>query len=159
MPTNGLQPQMMPANAGVSRANWNNPTIGMGNMGMTGMSNQMGTQQLPGVVQITRPALSGKVVNSLEEITVQDVPQDGTASFFPTADYSCIFAKQWGNNGLINTVKYVPELQKEPTPAPDLTEVILQRLDNIEKMLKKSGRNNYKQNKPIKKEDEVNANT
>lgn len=156
MPTNGLQPQMMPANAGVPRANWNNPTMGMGTMGMPGMPNQMGAQQLPGVVQIARPALSGKVVNSLEEITVQDVPQDGTASFFPTADYSCIFAKQWGNNGLINTVKYVPERVEESAPSPDLTAVILQRLDNIEKMLKKNGRNT-KYNKPVKKEEENNA--
>lgn len=134
---NAQQPQMM---------NWNMPTSNM-NMGPVGMppvqqlpmQNNMQMNQQPPRINVV-----GRMVSSLEEITVQDVPTDGSASFFPKSDYSCIYAKQWGSNGLIQTVKYVPEKVEETNPPVEegRTSEILQRLENIEKMLKRNGNRN-----------------
>lgn len=142
----GMQPNP------VMRSNWNQPT-------MTQNPYSYGTQQLPMNVQpqMNRPPLYGRVVLNPEEITVQDVPTDGSAAFFPAADYSCIYARQWGNDGLIRPVKYVPEKTEEPSPVQntDVLSVIMERLDSIEKILKrKPYKPNVQQNKS-KQEKEV----
>lgn len=38
------------------------------------------------------PQISGRVVNSLDDITVQEVPTDGTVALFPS-EYNAIVAK------------------------------------------------------------------
>lgn len=144
----GMQPNP------VMRSNWNQPT-------MTQNPYSYSTQQLPmnAQSQMNRPPLYGRVVFNPEEITVQDVPTDGSAAFFPSADYSCVYARQWGNDGLIRPVKYVPEKVEEVNPVQNTNalSVIIERLDSIEKMLKrKPYKPNASQNKP-KQEKEVNS--
>lgn len=56
--------------------------------------------------QVQQPqALTGRVVNSLEEITANDVPMSG-AAYFPKSDNKEIYLKAWNANGTINTLIY-----------------------------------------------------
>lgn len=43
--------------------------------------------------------VNGRVVQSVEMITANDVPMDGSAAFFPMQDMSAIFAKSWNADG------------------------------------------------------------
>lgn len=51
------------------------------------------------------PQISGRVVNSLDDITVQEVPTDGTVALFPSADGPCIYSKRWTPAGDLAGVK------------------------------------------------------
>ena len=55
------------------------------------------------------------MVLSVENITANDVPMDGTVAFFPKQDLSEIYAKQWAANGTINTVVYKPYIEGDNT--------------------------------------------
>lgn len=61
------------------------------------------------------PGINGKMVLSVENITANDVPMDGTVAFFPKQDLSEIYAKQWAANGTINTVVYKPYIEGDNT--------------------------------------------
>lgn len=80
--------------------------------------------------------ISGKAVSVLAEVTVNDVPSDGSRGYFPAHDGSCIWAKQWRSDGTIETTRYVPEAVPEPEPEPDRLDEIMARLDAIEAALK-----------------------
>lgn len=98
-----------------------------------------------------------RIINDPKEIMPNEVPMDGSVSLFPTADYSCVYAKAWNANGMIDTVKYIPEKpETHNTPqSQDVLSAILARLDNIERTLNKR---NKPYNKPVpKKEVESNA--
>lgn len=98
-----------------------------------------------------------RIINDPKEIMPNEVPMDGSVSLFPTADYSCVYAKAWNANGMIDTVKYVPEKPETqpPVQSQDVLTAILARLDNIERTLNKR---NKPYNKPVpKKEVESNA--
>lgn len=76
---------------------------------------------------------TGRVVNSADEITVQEVPTDGTVAYFPLADGSGVIAKKWTADGSIATSQYVlAEGKDTPNPAEDITK----KLDEILGFLK-----------------------
>lgn len=90
--------------------------------------------------------LTGKVVQTLEAITANDVPMDGTAAFFPKQDLSEIYVKGWNAEGQIETIVYKPVRDTKPTQAVNntfdaekfkidlsesVTEGITARLDNL----------------------------
>lgn len=105
----------------------------------------------------TAPLLSGRLVNSLDEITPQEVPMDGSVSLFPKNDYSAIYAKTWTKDGTIATVKYVPEPNQtapQKTSLETRLDKIDQRFDKLERML---ARNNkpYRKHQPVKKEEPI----
>ena len=52
--------------------------------------------------------INGRVVQSVEMITANDVPMDGSAAFFPMQDMSAILAKSWNADGTIKTVIFKP---------------------------------------------------
>lgn len=87
----------------------------------------------------TYPVMVGRVVNDLEDIRPNEVPNDGSVSVFPQQDRSCIYVKYLEGDGTIKTLRYVPEVvnaQDLPNSNNDLADVI-RRLSNIERMLKK----------------------
>lgn len=105
--------------------------------------------------------LKGRVVNSDTDIRPNEVPMDGTASFFPRADGQVIYVKWWGNNGLIEGRTFVPSQEttvddtSSNNDANKKLDDILDRLGRMEKRLGKSfnpHRNN--QQTVAKKEDE-----
>lgn len=90
----------------------------------------------------TAPALplrgiAGRLVNDASEITVNEVPTDGSIAMFPKNDGTCIYTKQWNSDGTIKTICFVPEDNNE-IPQELNTEKgksIIERLETIEKML------------------------
>lgn len=75
-----------------------------------------------------RSGISGRTVNSPDEITVQEVPTDGSVALFPTADGSTVYAKKWTPDGNITTIKYSAEGQVQQ---PTQNDVIMGKLDQI----------------------------
>lgn len=66
-----------------------------------------------------------RVVNNPADITPSEIPMDGRVSLFLSSDNSYIIAKQWNQNGLIDTAIYRPEIQNQylintlrPCPVP-----------------------------------------
>ena len=64
--------------------------------------------QQPSYIQQAAQRINGRVVQSADMITANDVPMDGSVAFFPTQDLSEIYAKSWDANGKINTTVYKP---------------------------------------------------
>lgn len=85
------------------------------------------------------PTVPGKVISSLNDIRPNEVSMDGSVSLFPLNDYSCIYAKAWGQDGTIQTIRYIPEQQKVEETSDPVIEEIRKRLDSIEGMLINSG--------------------
>lgn len=79
----------------------------------------------------TMPQISGRVVNSLDDITVQEVPTDGTVALFPSADGACVYSKRWTPDGNILTMRFVPEVQEAPPQQPSPLDVINDRISEL----------------------------
>lgn len=60
--------------------------------------------------QMTPIGINGKIVPSVENITANDVPMDGSVAFFPKQDMSEIYAKSWNADGTIRTIVFKPVL-------------------------------------------------
>ena len=91
------------------------------------------TQPQPQVLQI-----SGRMVNSADDILPNEVQMDGRNYYFPSFDGSCIYVKAWNKNGKLDMVKYVLDTV-EQTPKESQLELMLnsinERLSKIEKTL------------------------
>lgn len=91
------------------------------------------TQPQPQIVQI-----SGRMVNSADDILPNEVQMDGRNYYFPSFDGSCIYVKTWNKNGKLDMVKYVLDTV-EQTPKESQLELMLnsinERLSKIEKTL------------------------
>lgn len=97
--------------------------------------------------------IPGRMVNSENDIFPNEVPNDGNYATFVQTDLQRIYMKTWGRNGLIQTNVYElvnPDGQGQ-ADQPDPMQVILERLDNIERMVKSNNRNPYK--KPYKNQN------
>lgn len=120
--------------------------------------NMMGYNQNQQNMSYSRPPIPGKIIRSEEEITVQDVPTDGSAGVFPLADYSAIIVKYWTKEGYIKPVKFVPETpnvldnKTGEAQSVDLTP-LMERMDKLEQMIKKMTRPYKPPYKPKQKED------
>lgn len=68
--------------------------------------------QMPLPNQQMPAGINGKVVNTVEQITANDVPMDGSVAFFPMQDMSQILVKSWNADGTIKTVIYKPFLSE-----------------------------------------------
>ena len=90
-------------------------------------------QPQPQIVQI-----SGRMVNSADDIFPNEVRMDGRNYYFPSFDGSCIYVKTWNKNGKLDMVKYVLDTV-EQTPKESQLELMLnsinERLSKIEKSL------------------------
>lgn len=79
----------------------------------------------------TMPQISGRVVNSLDDITVQDVPTDGTVALFPSADGKYIYSKRWTPDGNILTMRFVPEVSEAQPKQPSQLDIIDNRISEL----------------------------
>lgn len=84
--------------------------------------------------QSTIQGISGRIVSNESEVAPNEIPNDNTVGYYPSADGSVIWAKTWNSNGGISTVEYVRkeipvEEQKDPL------EPVLERLTAIETAL------------------------
>lgn len=106
--------------------------------------------------QSINTSLRGRTINTVDEITPQEVPMDGGCSIFPLADASAIYMKVWGPDGKILTYKFLPEkIEPEETQTTqDNMTIILQRLDRIEELINARPITRTKQQKSEVKKDE-----
>lgn len=67
-------------------------------------------QQAPTQQQAAVPQLIGRTVNSVDEITANDVPMNYPYAIFPKNDLSEVYLKSWTPNGTIQTIIFKPEI-------------------------------------------------
>lgn len=90
----------------------------------------------------------GKIVDSIEVVKAMDIPADGNMYFFPKADGSEIFGKQWiVTEGRTQILTFKPVLDSNQsnlsdnnkttvlTLSEDVTGAFMQRFDNLEKQI------------------------
>ena len=102
-------------------------------------------QQFPQQIMPQQAGLCGRMVNSVEEVTANDVPMNAPFAIFQKADGSEVYIKSWGANGLIQTVTYKPQLDGKQNELPKedaatLFAPIMERLDQIEAKITQSQR-------------------
>lgn len=63
------------------------------------------------------PAI-GKIVESVDIVKVTDIPMDGNMYYFPKADGTEIYAKQFMSNGQTRILTFKPVLEDNPNNTP-----------------------------------------
>ena len=59
-------------------------------------------------IQQTQIGLLGKVVDSIDVVKASEIPMDGSTSYYPLSDGSCIVTKQLQSDGTSKMVVYKP---------------------------------------------------
>ena len=133
----------------------NNPYMPMQNPYMDRMNFLQNYQQnlqqpmMPAQMSGTNQQMSvtGKVVDSIDVVKATDVPMDGNMYYFPKADGTEIFGKQWLQNGTTRILTFKPALEDNPNDlssdteklkislSDDVTEVFMKRFDELEKRI------------------------
>lgn len=72
----------------------------------------MSPMQMSGTSQ--QMNIIGKIVDSVDVVKATDVPMDGNMYYFPKADGTEIFCKQWLSNGQTCILTFKPVLDTEP---------------------------------------------
>ena len=75
--------------------------------------------QMPGANQMS--AL-GKMVDSIDVVKATDIPMDGNAYYFPKADGTEVYCKQWLQNGTTRILTFKPVLDDNPNNLSSDTE-------------------------------------
>lgn len=60
----------------------------------------------------------GKIVESMDIVKVTDIPMDGNTYYFPKADGTEIYSKQFMPNGQTRILTFKPLLESEPNNLP-----------------------------------------
>ncbi len=90
--------------------------------------------------------ISGRYVQDVKSIRPNEVRPDGNPTVFPLVDRSAIITKELNEMGTIDTYVYVrQEVAQNNQNGQDPIQMIMDRLDNIEKEIKKT--RYYKGNK------------
>lgn len=89
----------------------------------------------------------GKMVDSIDVVKATDIPMDGNAYYFPKADGTEVYCKQWLQNGTTRILTFKPVLEDNPNNlSPDteklkislsdeVTDVFMKRFDELEKRI------------------------
>ena len=94
--------------------------------------------QQPPYIQQAAQRINGRVVQSADMITANDVPMDGSVAFFPTQDLSEIYAKSWDANGKIVTRLFKPVSDSYPSnPTQDTEKLKLWLSDEATEVFEK----------------------
>lgn len=110
-------------------------------------------------VQSQFPAL-GKMVDSIDVVKATDIPMDGNMYYFPKADGTEIYGKQWLSNGQTQILAFKPVLEDNPNNTPSDGEKIEisalgEVLDGIQREIKTLSEKIDKINKTSKAKKEV----
>ena len=113
--------------------------------------------QVPTPMQMTNQQLNplGKIVESLDIVKVTDIPMDGNMYYFPKADGTEIYSKQFMSNGQTRILTYKPYIESESNNVSESAEkdqiaplsafmdtfkeqldLVNKKIDKIEKYLK-----------------------
>ena len=89
----------------------------------------------------------GKIVDSIDVVKATDIPMDGNTYYFPKADGTEVYCKQWLQNGTTRILTFKPientdinnlsqtEEKLKFDLSDEATEGIMKRFDSIEKRL------------------------
>lgn len=106
---------------------------------------QMLPSQMSGTFQQQPQTISGRTVNRVEDIAVNEISMDGSMSFFPNANGQEIYGKKWNSDGTVSTILY--RISTENPQATELStadyykkiegnfEDILNQLDDIRSII------------------------
>ena len=89
----------------------------------------------------------GKMVDSIDVVKATDIPMDGNSYYFPKADGTEVYCKQWLQNGTTRILTFKPVLEDNPNNvssdteklkisiSDEVTEVFMKRFDELEKRI------------------------
>ena len=89
----------------------------------------------------------GKMVDSIDVVKATDIPMDGNTYYFPKADGTEVYCKQWLQNGTTRILTFKPVFEDNPNNlsydteklkiriSDDVTEVFMKRFDELEKRI------------------------
>lgn len=92
-------------------------------------------------------SLNGMMVQSIETITADAVPMDGSAAFFPKQDLSEIYVKSWNPDGTIKTLTFRPIENSSPVNnnVEEQINALIVKVNDLETSINKiqNGKRNY----------------
>ena len=122
-----------------------NPTMYMDRLSQL-HAQQMQQPQIPVANQFTP---LGKMVDSVEVVKATDIPMDGNVYYFPKADGSVVYGKQWLPNGTTKILSF-KAVSEEDVESPasnleslktaitnELTDIFMDKFDDITNSLKR----------------------
>ena len=89
----------------------------------------------------------GKMVDSIDVVKATDIPMDGNTYYFPKADGTEVYCKQWLQNGTTRILTFKPAFEDNPNNvssdteklkisiSDEVTEVFMKRFDELEKRI------------------------
>ena len=89
----------------------------------------------------------GKMVDSIDVVKATDIPMDGNAYYFPKADGTEVYCKQWLQNGTTRILTFKPVFDDNTNNvssdteklkiglSDEVTDVFMKRFDELEKRL------------------------
>ena len=100
-----------------------------------------------GISMTNQMSTIGKVVDSIDIVKATDIPMDGNAYYFPKADGTEVYCKQWLQNGTTRILTFKPVLEDNPNNvssdtekfkislSDEVTDVFMKRFDELEKRI------------------------
>lgn len=89
----------------------------------------------------------GKMVDSIDVVKATDIPMDGNTYYFPKADGTEVYCKQWLQNGTTRILTFKPVFEDNPdnvssdaeklkiSLSDEVTDVFMKRFDELEKRI------------------------
>ena len=89
----------------------------------------------------------GKIVDSIDVVKATDIPIDGNTYYFPKADGTEVYCKQWLQNGTTRILTFKPVFEDNPNNlssdtekskisiSDEFTEAFMKRFDELEKRI------------------------
>ena len=89
----------------------------------------------------------GKMVDSIDVVKATDIPMDGNSYYFPKADGTEVYCKQWLQNGTTRILTFKPVSEDNPinlsydaeklkiSISDEVTDVFMKRFDELEKRI------------------------
>ena len=104
-------------------------------------------QSLQQPVSQSQMSAMGKIVDSMDVVKATDIPMDGNSYYFPKADGTEVYCKQWLQNGTTRILTFKPVLEDNPNNvssdteklkislSDEVTDVFMKRFDELEKRI------------------------
>ena len=104
-------------------------------------------QSLQQPVSQAQMSAIGKIVDSIDVVKATDIPMDGNSYYFPKADGTEVYCKQWLQNGTTRMLTFKPVFEDNPNNvssdteklkisiSDEVTEVFMKRFDELEKRI------------------------
>ena len=104
-------------------------------------------QSLQQPVSQAQMSAIGKIVDSIDVVKATDIPMDGNTYYFPKADGTEVYCKQWLQNGTTRILTFKPVFDDNTNNvshdteklkidlSDEVTEVFMKRFDELEKQI------------------------